>query len=288
MPTSLIKQVFGDAYSSFLEDFPWEMRKISEAMADGLFKRYKLEPDENGWITVVSEDAARILLMNKSVLAKCQGLKLAPNDGTIRGWFANVIDEHLVFPVVDLSAVTDAAAAFYYSRVKQFKGFINAGNIVEAARMFSNTAVLVGSIDVLDSCKNLKSAIEMFQACQVAVAPEKCKLPSLENGYSMFNSSSNCCPPVISKETVELPKLIEGTTMFSSASIQRIEELELPACLNCYAMFNSNRSLLKIGTFSAPVATKTSRIFRGCSRLEDVKSVLVPMSTTMNMGFSFC
>ena len=287
-PKSLIKQVFGDAYSSFLEDFPWEMRKVSEAIANGLFKKYKLEPDENGWITVVSEDAARVLLMNKSVLTKCQGLKLAPNDGKIRGWFANVTDEHLVFPVVDLAGVTDAAAAFYYSRVKQFKGFINADNIVEAARMFSNTTVLVGSIDVLDSCKNLKSATQMFISCRVAVAPEKCKLPNLENGYSMFNSSTNCCPPVISKETVELPKLIEGTSMFSSASIQRIEELELPACLNCYSMFSSNNSLLKVGTFSAPVATKTSRIFKNCSRLEDVKTVLVPMSTTMNMGFSFC
>jgi hypothetical protein len=264
------------------------MRKVSEAMADGLFKRYKLEPDENGWITVVSEDAARVLLMNKSVLAKCQGLKLAPNDGKIRGWFAYITDEHLVFPVVDLSAVTDAAAAFYYSKVKQFKGFINADNIVEAARMFSNTTVLVGSIDVLDSCKNLKSATAMFNSCRVAVAPEKCKLPSLENGYNMFNSSSNCCPSVISKETVELPKLIEGPTMFSSTSIQRIEELELPACLNCYSMFSNNNSLLKIGTFSAPVATKTSRIFRNCSRLEDIKSMLVPMSTTMNMGFSYC
>lgn len=287
-PKSLIKQVFGDAYSSFLEDFPWEMRKVSEAMADGLFKRYKLEPDENGWITVVSEDAARVLLMNKSVLAKCQGLKLAPNDGKIRGWFANVTDEHLVFPVVDLAGVTDAAAAFYYSRVKQFKGFINADNIVEAARMFSNTTVLVGSIDVLDSCKNLKSATAMFNSCRVAVAPEKCKLPSLENGYNMFYSSSNCCPSVITKESVELPKLIEGTMMFSAASIQRIEDLELPACLNCYSMFSSNNSLLKVGTFSAPVATKTSRIFRSCSRLEDVKTVLVPMSTTINMGFSFC
>jgi len=154
--------------------------------------------------------------------------------------------------------------------------------------MFSNTTVLVGSINVLDSCKNLKSATAMFNSCRVAVAPEKCKLPSLENGYNMFNSSSNCCPSVITKESVELPKLIEGTTMFSSASIQRIEELELPACLNCYSMFSNNNSLLKIGTFSAPVATKTSRIFRSCSRLEDVKSVLVPMSTTMNMGFSYC
>ena len=287
-PKSLIKQVFGDAYSPFLQDFPWEMRKVSEAIANGLFKKYKLEPDENGWITVVSEDAARVLLMNKSVLTKCQGLKLAPNDGKIRGWFANVTDEHLVFPVVDLAGVTDAAAAFYYSRVKQFKGFINADNIVEAARMFSNTTVLVGSIDVLDSCKNLKSATQMFISCRVAVAPEKCKLPNLENGYSMFNSSTNCCPPVISKETIELPKLIEGTTMFSSTSIQRIEELELPACLNCHSMFSGNHSLLKVGTFSAPVATKTSRIFRNCSRLEDVKTVLVPMSTTMNMGFSFC
>ena len=287
-PKSLIKQVFGDAYSPFLQDFPWEMRKVSEAIANGLFKKYKLEPDENGWITVVSEDAARVLLMNKSVLTKCQGLKLAPNDGKIRGWFANVTDEHLVFPVVDLAGVTDAAAAFYYSRVKQFKGFINADNIVEAARMFSNTTVLVGSIDVLDSCKNLKSATQMFISCRVAVAPEKCKLPNLENGYSMFNSSTNCCPPVISKETIELPKLIEGTTMFSSTSIQRIEELELPACLNCHSMFSGNHSLLKVGTFSAPVATKTSRIFKNCSRLEDVKTVLVPMSTTMNMGFSFC
>ena len=287
-PKSLIKQVFGDAYSPFLQDFPWEMRKVSEAIANGLFKKYKLEPDENGWITVVSEDAARVLLMNKSVLTKCQGLKLAPNDGKIRGWFANVTDEHLVFPVVDLAGVTDAAAAFYYSRVKQFKGFINADNIVEAARMFSDTTVLVGSIDVLDSCKNLKSATQMFISCRVAVAPEKCKLPNLENGYSMFNSSTNCCPPVISKETIELPKLIEGTTMFSSTSIQRIEELELPACLNCHSMFSGNHSLLKVGTFSAPVATKTSRIFKNCSRLEDVKTVLVPMSTTMNMGFSFC
>ena len=287
-PKSLIKQVFGDAYSPFLQDFPWEMRKVSEAIANGLFKKYKLEPDENGWITVVSEDAARVLLMNKSVLTKCQGLKLAPNDGKIRGWFTNVTDEHLVFPVVDLAGVTDAAAAFYYSRVKQFKGFINADNIVEAARMFSNTTVLVGSIDVLDSCKNLKSATQMFISCRVAVAPEKCKLPNLENGYSMFNSSTNCCPPVISKETIELPKLIEGTTMFSSTSIQRIEELELPACLNCHSMFSGNHSLLKVGTFSAPVATKTSRIFKNCSRLEDVKTVLVPMSTTMNMGFSFC
>ena len=59
----------------------------------------------------------------------------------------------------------------------------------------------------------------MFISCRVAVAPEKCKLPSLENGYGMFDSSSNCCPPVISKETVELPKLIEGTRMFTSASI---------------------------------------------------------------------
>ena len=59
----------------------------------------------------------------------------------------------------------------------------------------------------------------MFISCRVAVAPEKCKLPNLENGYSMFNSSTNCCPPVISKETIELPKLIEGTTMFSSTSI---------------------------------------------------------------------
>ena len=104
----------------------------------------------------------------------------------------------------------------------------------------------------------------------------------------MFDSSSNCCPPVISKETVELPKLIEGTRMFTSASIQRIEELELPACLNCYSMFSYNNSLLKIGTFSAPVATKTSKIFGNCSRLEDVKSVLVPRSKTMNMGFSYC
>ena len=120
---------------------------------------------------------------------------------------------------MDLAGVTDAAAAFYYSRVKQFKGFINADNIVEAARMFSNTTVLVGSIDILDSCKNLKSATAMFNSCRVAVAPEKCKLPSLENGYSMFYSSSNCCPSVISKETVELPKLVEGTTMFSSTSI---------------------------------------------------------------------
>jgi hypothetical protein len=46
----------------------------------------------------------------------------------------------------------------------------------------------------------------------------------------MFSSSSNCCPSVISKETVELPKLIEGSVMFSSTSIQRVEELELPAC----------------------------------------------------------
>lgn len=287
-PKTLIRQVFGNAYSSFLEDFPWEMRKVSEAMANGLFKKYNLESDENGWITVVSEDAARVLLMNKSALVKCQGLKLKPRDGKARGWFAQFTDEHLVFPTVDLAEVKDAAGMFYYSKVKQFKGFINADNIVEAARMFSNTTVLVGSIDVLDSCKNLKSATAMFYSCRAAVAPDKCKLPSLENGYNMFNFSSNCCPSVISKETVELPKLIEGTTMFSSTSIQRIEELELPACLNCYSMFSNNNSLLKIGTFSAPVATKTSRIFRSCSRLEDVKSVLVPMSTTMNMGFSFC
>ena len=85
--------------------------------------------------------------------------------------------------------------------------------------MFSNTTILVGSIDILDSCKNLKSATAMFYSCRVAVAPKKCKLSSLENGYSMFNSSTNCCPSVITKETVELPKLIEGTMMFSSTSI---------------------------------------------------------------------
>jgi hypothetical protein len=119
-------------------------------MNEALQEKYKLTLDENGWITVVSEDAARVLLMNKSILSKCQGLKLKPTDGTVRGWFSRISDEHLVFPVVDLAEVTDAAGLFFYSTLKELKGFVNCENLVEVSRMFSNTKILTGSVDILN------------------------------------------------------------------------------------------------------------------------------------------
>ena len=287
-PKTLLRMAFGDSYSSMMRDFPWEIRKASEALADGLAKRYKLEPDEEGWITVVSEDAARTLLLNKTTLTKCQGLKLKPIDGKARGWFSFIDDDHLVFPTVDLAEVTDSAALFYHSVVKQFKGFLNANNLVEASRMFAGTRVLTGKIDILDQCEKLKIAISMFEGCKASVSPEKCKLPSLVNGRCMFYESSNCFPPIITKESMALPKLEVGIRMFRSTHVQRIEELELPVCQSCTAMFSGNQALSKIGAISAPVATSSLEMFRSCQRLESIKSIILPQSTTIKYGFAYC
>lgn len=180
-----------------------------------------------------SEEAARLLSLNLSALTKCKILKLEPVDGKARGWFAGLEADHLVFPTIDLTKVKDATAMFFGTTVKRFSGFINADHLEVASRMFTNAEALTGGIDILDGCRSLKTANYMFENCIVSDAPEKCILPQLEDGCRMFRCCSMCYPRVLSKQTVSFPKLKRAENMFSSSIVLRIDELELPECINC-------------------------------------------------------
>lgn len=153
-----MEALFGSAAEYFKGSFPWEIRKISETTSEALFERLQLKVDDSGTITVNSEEAARVLSLNLSALAKCKVLKLEPADGKARGWFSNIRSDHLTLPVIDLAKVKDAAAMFLNTIVKRFSGFINADHLEVASRMFSYTRALTGGIDILDSCKSLKIA----------------------------------------------------------------------------------------------------------------------------------
>lgn len=272
--TDLMKVLYGDRYSSIVDAFPWEIRNLRETSLETIAKNSGITIDDDGWVTITSYETARVLVGSKSLMQRCAGIKFDVQDKRTREFFELIDDNHLDFPVVDMRGIEDACAMFANSTVRSFKGFLNCGDLKNAANMFMKCKCLNGGIDFLPQCKNLVEGLNMFYDSSFTGNGMKIVLENLVSANSMFSYSSGVVTNVLSEDTFKCPKLENGERMFLGVeNIQKIDSIVLPNCKKSHGMFMRDTNLAEVGSVTLNAATEIIELFSSCKNLRRVGAI---------------
>lgn len=272
--TDLMRVLYGDRYTSIVKEFPWEIRNLRDTSMEAIAKNSGITIDDDGWVTITSYETARILVGSKSLMQQCAGIKFNVQDKRTREFFELINDDHLDFPVVDMQGIEDACAMFAKSTVRSFKGFLNCGDLKNAANMFMKCKCLNGGIDILSQCKNLVNGLNMFYDSTFTGNGMKIVLENLVYANSMFTYSSGVVTNVLSEDTFKCPKLMNGDRMFSNVeNLQKIDSIVLPNCKNARSMFAATRNLTEVGSITLNAATQIIEMFIDCYNLRRVGAI---------------